>query len=244
MGSNVQAIEAYTCARRLAPDNMRYRAFQDLVLMLALDVPLERPADAEAVLIGYDGRKYRPFHWPQEVDHPERLPAAALPPAIIDNMIPPFTLDMTPGTVADALLPKLPQLMDERWVEGVRQQIAMEQVFAEAMRDSTMACTRHEAMWAEVDRINAINKTNQQRQFTSMAAPHPTLPEHSGMIPFPQPQVKLPGIHPAAQPSPSNDPFHGFQTPKFPVEWMQSVAIAAESAHQGQVPHAFLTRAN
>lgn len=250
-GKYVQAIEAYTCARRLSPDNMRYRAFQDLMVMLALDVPLEKPSDTDTVLIGYDGRKYRPFHWPQPAENPERLPAAALPPAIIDDMIPPLTPDMTPGTVADALLPRLPQLIDAGWVEGVTQQIAMEQVSSEATRHNAMIRARHEAMLAEVDRINAINKANQQRIriFASMAAP-PTravLPEVPDLVPFGPPHVALPAPHSTATPSglpPNNHPFHGFQTPTFPVERMQPVAIAAESVRHRQVPLVFLMRAN
>jgi hypothetical protein len=248
-GNYVQALEAYTCARRLSPDNMRYRAFQDLMFMLALDVPLEKPQDADTVLIGFDGRKYRPFHWPPPVENPERLPAAALPPAFIDNIIPPLTPEMTPGTVADALLPKLPQLMDSRWVEGVTQQIAMEHVSADAMRQNAMIRARHEAMLAEVDRINALNMANQQRTLAAMAAPAtPAFPPGvSSLVPFEPPHAALPAPHSMALPSglpPNNHPYRGYQAPTFPMERMQPVAIAEQSVRHRQFPLAFLTRAN
>ncbi len=251
-GKYVQALEAYTCARSLAPDNMRYRAYQDLMLLLALDVPIEKPSEADAVLIGNDGRQHRPFHWPQPVANAERLPAAALPPEMIDELIPPFTPDMAPGEVADALLPGLPQLMDVRWVEKIQLQVAQARISADALRHNTMVRQRREAMAAEMQRLTAENKARQERMFAemqrltaenrakqewmfaAMVAPSTLNAEHFGTARIVEPQA----MQPLAEP-PNNRAIHGYPSP---LDRTQQFVFSTMPVRR-QIPLALLARA-
>jgi len=211
-GKYVRAIESFTTARRLAPGSMSYRAWQDVAFLLGLAVPLEMPPEAQNIVLCSDGIARRPVWWPHEANEPEHLPAAALPPDLVDQMIPPPSPNMMPGSISDALLAHWPRLIDAQWVNETRQRIEAERCLVTILQHNSMVQARREAMLAEVQRINAINAANWRKTIEAAGAwVVPPVPKGHNLPPLPASPQTIPPVG-----KPASLPFNGVHN-GFPV---------------------------
>jgi hypothetical protein len=165
-GRFVQAIEPAALSRRVDPDNRSHQLHLEITMLAALGLSGTKPAWVdEDPVIRPDGSTLSRYSWPPQVENPELLAAAKLPPHVLDRLIPPGPL----GSLGDALFERVNVYADE----------------AKALQHYN-AMLAHERGVAEPTRLNELNRARRRGILGQMASrPQPkaafaAMPPHPG----------------------------------------------------------------
>ena len=195
-GKYVQAIQPMCWAHQLEPKIDMYRCWQEAAILFALGVfrGCAPPTTTEEYVISDDGISHKKMWWPKPVDNAEYLPAAKLPPQLLNRILPKAGLDIPIGGMAEKLEAQLGQYADEQFVNHL------------------LATEKAKQLIAITPGLNAINKANRERRMQMMpqsqrpgfpvGVPQPGLPQ----FPHHVQQPDRPAIPPIEQRTPPGFP--------------------------------------